>query len=173
MTNTTTMPAVIGWKVGPNWDYTFSATNEEVCNAFGVKVPEWLDEDGSELLDACWDNRDNWGSNDDFAGVCYALTLDQDNDVCYDREFPDLVRADWFASGVQDALEACIGTCGSVYAYWDTTQTDFTAVKELFLSAVEQTVFDLNISTEDHDKWKNENTNNICLDFTYQLPEKE
>ena len=171
MTNTTTMPAVIGWKVGPNWDYVLSATNEEVCDTFGVKVPEWLDKDGSELLDACWDNRDNWGSNDNFAGVCYALTLEDNTSVCYDREFPDLDSADWFASGVQDAMEATVGTCGSVYAYWDTTQTDFTAVEELLLTAVEQTADDLGISTEDHDKWKNENGNNIRLDFTNNTKE--
>lgn len=171
MTNTITMPPVIGWKVGPNWDYGLSATNEEVCNAFGVKVPEWLDEDGSELFDTCWDDHGSLCFNDDFAGFCYALTLDPDNGICYDREFPDLDRADWFAGGVQDAFEATIGTCESVYAYWDTTQTDFIGVRELLLDTVEQTADDLGISTEDHDKWKNENGNNIRLDFTNNTKE--
>ena len=164
MTNTTTMPPVIGWKVGPNWNDTQSASNEEVCQAFGVSIPEWLDPDDTDLFYACWDNREDWGCNDNFAGFLYVLTL-KDTTIAYELYFPDLTCAKWYSNGVQDTMEETIGTCGSVFAYKETTQTDFAAVKELLLTAVKQTADDLGISTEDHDKWKEENAGNVLTDF--------
>jgi hypothetical protein len=164
MTTATAMPAVIGWKFGTQWGESFSATNEEVCNAFGVKVPQWLDEDYAELLDACWDKRTNWGSNDNFAGVCCAITLAQNG--CYDKDFPDLKSAYYFDLGVWETMNETTDTMDSVLVYWDTTRTDFTAVKELFLTAVKQTADDYKVPEKDYNKWVKKNANNIRIDFT-------
>ena len=144
MTTTTAaiLSPVVGWRVGTNWDENFYPTNQEVCDTFGVELPSFLDEDGTDLFDC---SKTYLGTNDRFSAFCYAVS----NSSGYgpDRTFANLNDAAFYASGVEDAVIDFVGDEDAArFVYWDITQDASAWAKEMFLDALGQTEQEANVA---------------------------
>lgn len=148
MTNNT--EPVLGWKVG-GFD-NFQPTNKEVCEAFWIRCPDYLDEDETDLFERFLTDHFEDGENDKFSAFCYVVSKNQEIEP--DECFANNNEANNYTYGWWSAVEelGCGGSDLTRFVYWDTTAKDnYNFLAEPFLDTMDNVRKDKNACVDPED----------------------